>query len=128
MQLNKPSRSRLSPFARLLTSETLNTTSSSVLLVATPLIAITVLDANTMEVGILAAAGSAAPLLFGLSAGAIADRSDRGKMLLWCGFARLALIAALPILFYFDLANIALLCIVSFGISVVRLIFDSVVA
>jgi MFS family permease len=128
MKFNHTFRFRLSPFARLLASESLNTTSSSILLIATPLIAITALDANAMEVGILAAAGTAAPLLFGLSAGAIADRLDRAEVLLWCGFSRFFLVAVLPVLFYFNQLNIVLLCIVSFGISVVRLLFDSVVA
>jgi MFS family permease len=71
----------LSPFSRLLSSETLNTASSSMLFVATPLVAISSLDATSFEVGLLAAAGTSAPLLFGLSAGAIADRLDRAKAL-----------------------------------------------
>jgi MFS family permease len=127
MPLTESSSAGLRPFANLLASEVLNTTSTSIVLVATPLIAITALDANAMQVGLLAAAGTAAPLLFGLSAGAIADRLDRRKVMLLCGFARLALLAALPFLFYFGLANIAILCLVSFGISVVKLFFDSVV-
>jgi hypothetical protein len=53
----------LAPLTRLLTSTTLNKTSGSILLIAMPLVAITALDATLMEVGVIAAAGTAAPLL-----------------------------------------------------------------
>jgi predicted MFS family arabinose efflux permease len=115
-------------FTQLLSSETFNTTSSSIFFVATPLVAITVLHANAMDVGILGAASIAAPLLFGLSAGAIADRLDRRKILLWCSVSRLFLVGILPILFYFGQGSIASLCIVSFGVSTIKLIFDTVLS
>jgi MFS family permease len=98
------------------------------LLIATPLVAISSLNANSFEVGLLAAAGTAAPLLFGLSAGAIADRLDRVTALFWCGVARLLLVAVLALMFYFGGASIALLCVVGFGLSIAKLLFDSVTA
>jgi MFS family permease len=119
---------RSSPFARLLSSETLSTTSSSVFFLATPLVAITVLHADAMDVGVLGAASTAAPLLFGLSAGAIADRFDRWKVLFWCSLSRFLLVVILPILFYFDRGSVALLCIFSFGISMIKLTFDTVIS
>jgi predicted MFS family arabinose efflux permease len=121
-------RAEITSFARILSSETLNTTSSSILLISTPLIAITTLNADSIEVGYLAAAGTAAPLLFGLSAGAIADRFDRGKVLFWCGVVRLLLVATLLFIFFVDGVSVVFLCFVSFGLSVVKLLFDSVMA
>ena len=127
--MQKPiSTSALTPFARLLSSETLNTASSSMLLIATPLVAITTLNADSFEVGLLAAAGTAAPLLFGLSAGALADRLDRMRVLFWCGVARLTLVATLALMFYFGGTSIAALCVVGFGLSSIKLLFDSVAA
>lgn len=120
-------KGRLSPFVRLLTSEALNTTSSSILFIAAPLVAITALDADSFDVGLVAAAGSAAPLLFGLSAGALADRLERGRVLFWCGVARLLLVATIPILFLVDGMSVMALCIVGFGLSAAKLMFDSVV-
>jgi MFS family permease len=118
----------LTPFTRLVASATLNKTSSSILLIAMPLVAITALDATPMEVGFIAAAGSAAPLLLGLSAGAMVDRLDRSATLFWCGIVRLVLVATLSLLFAFEHMSVAALCAMSFGLSVVRLLFDSVVA
>ncbi|RDK00894.1 MFS transporter [Paraburkholderia lacunae] len=114
-------------FSRVLASEALNTTASSMLLVATPLIAMASLDASSVEVGMLAAAGTAAPLMLGLSAGALAERWERTRTLFWCGIARLLLVGVVPLLFLLDQLSIAALCLVSFGLSAVKLLFDSVV-
>jgi MFS family permease len=81
-----------------------------------------------MEVGFIAAAGTAAPLLFGLSAGAMADRQDRGAILFWCGIVRLLLVATLPLLLAFEWLSIAALCAVNLALSLVKLLFDSAVA
>jgi MFS family permease len=118
----------LTPLTRVLTSETLNTTSSSILFIATPLIAITDLNATATEVGIIAATGTSASLLLGLSAGALADRLDRAATLWWCGVARLVLVGMLAMLAFMDVVSIASLCIVGFALSAVKLLFDSVVA
>lgn len=126
--MQNTSAERKSSFFRILISETLNTTASSVLTIATPLIAITTLHADATQVGILAASGTAAPLLFGLSAGALADRWDRKKILFWCGFARLLIVGLVPVLIYFGQLGIVLLCLISFALSGVKLLFDSVVA
>src|ERR1700712_1579915 len=96
-----------SSFFRVLASETLNTTASSILMIAMPLIAITTLHANAAEVGILAASGTAAPLLLGLSAGALAEQWDRKATLLWCGLVRLIIVGSVPILIYFEQLSIA---------------------
>jgi MFS family permease len=128
LNMKDHSKSEFKPFFRLATSEALNTGSSSTLFIAMPLIGITALDATSMEVGFVTAAGTAAPLVFGLSAGAMADRQDRCALLFWCGVARLLLVATLPLLLAFDLMSIALLCAVNFGLSIVKLLFDSVVS
>lgn len=116
------------PLKKILVSETLSTISSSIAVTATPLIAITSLDASIMEIGVLTAAALAAPLIFGLSAGAIADRLNMGRALLSCGVLRLLLMAMLPFTFHFHVATVPLLCAVSFGLSAVKLVFDSVIA
>lgn len=127
MSTNEKITTAFSPFSRLVASETFNTTASAALLVATPLLAITQLHASPLEVGVLAASGTAAPLLFGLSAGAIADRFDRTKLLQGCGIARLLLAASIPFLLLMDRISIPALCVVGFAVSAVKLLFDSVV-
>jgi len=128
MKINMTEQRKPISFNKLLTSEILNTTSSSMLMVATPLIAITMLNANALEVGILAASATGAPLLFGLSAGALADRWDRQKILLWCGVGRLLLVLVTLLFVYFEKLNIGVLCGLSFALSAIKLLFDSVVA
>jgi predicted MFS family arabinose efflux permease len=118
---------RFFEFRKLLAAETFNTLSSSIVFTATPLIAVTQLNATPFEMGLLAAAGTVGPLLFGLSAGALADRLHRGRTLFLCGVARLMLVAVLPLAFYTDRVSMTLLCSVSFGLSVIKLIFDSIV-
>jgi MFS family permease len=118
---------RSTPLSKLLTSEVLNTTSSAILVIATPLIAITLLNADALSVGILAACGTGAPLLFGLSAGVLAERWNRKKILFWCSIARLLLVLLAAILAYFEKLNMGLLCCLSFAISMIKLLFDSVV-
>ncbi len=113
---------------KIIASETLSTLSSSIAVTATPLIAITSLDASVIEIGALTAAALAAPLIFGLSAGAIADRLNMGRALVSCGVWRLLLIAMLPFAFHLNVATVPLLCAVSFGLSAVKLVFDSVIA
>jgi MFS family permease len=119
-------RCRATPFGRILMSESLSSAATSIALTTVPLMAITELNFGAMEVAMLAAAGSAAPLLFGLSAGALADRLNKHRLVIACGATRLLLMLTLAIASYFDRTNIALLCAASFGLSTVKLMFDSV--
>ncbi|CAN7522710.1 MFS transporter [Trinickia sp. LjRoot230] len=125
MKSRKTDRSNTLP--RLLISETLNTVSSAITLTAIPLLAMTTLDAGPLEVGVLAAAGSAAPLLLGLSAGALADRVDKRRALAVCGSMRLLLLLSLCTAVYLGQASMPLLCVAAFGLSAVKLAFDSTV-
>lgn len=112
---------------RIVASEALSTTASSIAFTAIPLIAMTKLGSGAIEIGVLAAAGSAAPLLLGLSAGAMADRLDKQKTLFTCGLARLLLMCMLCVVSFRAHANVPLLCVVGFGLSTAKLVFDSVV-
>lgn len=119
---------RRTPITTIVASEALSTIGSTTAFTAAPLIAITSFDITPAQVGVLAAAGLAAPLIFGLSAGAIADRLNSRRALLLCGTVRLLLIAVMPLAFQFNVVSVPVLCVVSFGLSAIKLVFDSVIA
>lgn len=121
-------RDRSNAIATIIASEALSTIGSTIAFTATPLIAITSFHIPPVQVGVLTAAGLAAPLFFGLSAGAIADRLCATQALFLCGVLRLLLIAAIPLAFELNVVNLVVLCVVSFGLSAVKLVFDSAVA
>ncbi|MBV9253721.1 MAG: MFS transporter, partial [Actinobacteria bacterium] len=69
-------------FMKLWSAETVSQLGSQVSLLAIPLIAISVLKATTLQVGLLSAVEMAPFLLVGLPAGAIVDRLRRRPVLI----------------------------------------------
>ncbi|MFG2295218.1 MFS transporter [Streptomyces sp. NPDC048603] len=112
-------------FFRLWTGETLSLAGSQITYFATPLIAVLVLDAGSWEMGLLGAAGSAATLLFGLSAGVWADSFERRRVLQFCNAARALALTAVPVLWLTDLLTVWALLAVTFAVGAFSLLFDS---
>ena len=96
-------------FGLLWTGETISRFGSATSTVALPLIAISVLQATTFQVGLLTAAAWAPWLLIGLPAGAWVDRLPRRPVLLATSAASCLLFAALPLAALADLLTIQLL-------------------
>src|SRR6476619_7441115 len=71
-------------FMRVWGAETVSQLGSQISLIAFPLIAITLLDATTLQVGLLTAIEFSPFVLIGLPAGAIVDRLPRRPVLMWC--------------------------------------------
>ncbi|MFC4530455.1 MFS transporter [Sphaerisporangium dianthi] len=78
------------------TGQTISLIGGQVSLVALPLLAVLTLDAGSFEVGLLAALGRAPWLLFGLLAGALADRVRRRPLLIGADLVRAAALAWIP--------------------------------
>ena len=93
------------------TGETINRFGSATSSVALPLVAISMLDATTFEVGLLTAAAWAPWLLIGLPTGAWIDRVRRRPVMLASSAVSAALFAAVP--FAGDRLSIQLLLIVA---------------
>lgn len=119
------SKVRESALIHLLFSEGANTVASLIATVALPIIAVTILRATPVQVGLLVAASSSAPLLFGLSAGVLASKLELRSTLTWCGLARIALLLVVPLAILVGVLNVYVLGLVGFGISTVRLVHDS---
>ncbi|MEV7612809.1 MFS transporter [Streptomyces sp. NPDC089799] len=116
---------RKTGFFRLWTGETLSLAGSQITYFATPLIAVLALDAGSWEMGLLGAAGSAATLVFGLSAGVWADSFERRGVLQFANAARALALAVIPLLWVMDALTIWALLAVTFVVGALSLLFDS---
>jgi MFS family permease len=72
-------------------------TGSQVTILALPLVAIFVLKATTIEVGLLSAATTSAYLLVALPAGVLADRVSKRKVMLCCDLASMVAVGWVPV-------------------------------
>jgi len=88
--------SRHRDFLWLWGGQTVSQIGSQVTIVALPLVAIVVLKASTMEVGLLSTATTSAYLLIALPAGVLADRASKRRVMLCCDLASLVVIGSVP--------------------------------
>lgn len=70
---------------------------SQVTVLAVPLVAVLVLNATTLQVGLLTATEVSAYLLVSLPAGAVVDRVARRPLMFWCDAGRLVAIGSVPV-------------------------------
>ncbi|WP_158574159.1 MFS transporter [Streptomyces triticagri] len=112
-------------FFRLWAGETFSIAGSQITYFAMPLIAVLLLDAGSWEMGIVAAAGSAATLVFGLSAGVWADAMERRRVLQAANLARALILAAVPVMWLLDALSLWVLVTVTFLVGALSLLFDS---
>ena len=111
-------------FLKLWGADTVSQLGSQVTLLAVPLVAITVLKATTLQVGLLSAAEMAPFLVVGLPAGAIVDRLRRRPVLIAGDVGRALALASIPIAHAFDVLGLAQLYAVAFTTGVLTVFFD----
>lgn len=70
---------------------------SQVTVLALPLVAVVVLNASTLQVGLISTAATSAYLLIALPAGVLVDRGPRRRLMICCDLARLVLIGSIPV-------------------------------
>ena len=112
-------------FRLLWIGETISRFGSATSSVALPLIAISMLQATTFQVGLLTAAAWAPWLLIGLPAGAWVDRVRRRPVMLASSIASLALFAAVPIAALADLLTIRFLLAVAIVAGASTVLFQT---
>ena len=81
----------------LWTGQTISMTGSAVTTIALPLVAIAVLRASPVEVGLLTAATYGAFLFISLPAGIVVDRLRKRKIMIWCDSSRLIILGSVPV-------------------------------
>ncbi|NUW36544.1 MFS transporter [Nonomuraea sp. SMC257] len=80
---------------------------------AFPLVAVLVLHADALEVGLLSALQTAAFLAIGLPAGVWVDRLPKRRVMMTADLARFVLLASVPIAYVFGLLSIGMLLVVA---------------
>ncbi|MDT0323574.1 MFS transporter [Streptomyces millisiae] len=109
---------------RLLTSSAFSNLADGVLKVALPLVAIQYTRSPTLIAG-LSLALSLPWLLFALQAGALADRLDRRRAMVFANCLRTLLMAALALAVALDAGSVWLLYAVAFCVGVAETVYDT---
>lgn len=100
-------------FLKLWGGETVALIGIQVAALAVPLTAAVSLGASPLQMGVLSALSAAPALLFGLFAGAWADRLRRRPILIATNLLRAALLATIPLLAFFGLLSMAQLYVLA---------------
>jgi predicted MFS family arabinose efflux permease len=112
-------------FRRLWIGESTSKLGSSMTAMAMPLVAVVMLNANTLMIGLLQAAVWLPWLLLGLPAGAWIDRFTPRPVMLICNIASLALFASVPLAAWTGLLTIGQLLIVALLSGIAGVFFST---
>ncbi|MFD1847308.1 MFS transporter [Arthrobacter flavus] len=109
---------------KLWISSGLSNLADGVFKIALPLMAIQLTQSPTLIAGLTVAA-TLPWLLFALTAGALADRLDRRKLMLWANLSRAVLPALLIAVILLDLGSIWALYVVALMVGVAETLYDT---
>jgi MFS family permease len=111
-------------FRRFWAGQTISLFGDQISLIAVPLTAVLILDADAKQMGFLIAAELVPNLLFALHAGAWIDRrGNRRRVMIVADLGRAAAIATVPIAYAFDALTIQQLYVVAFIVGSLTVIF-----
>lgn len=108
----------------LWTGQSVSELGSAVTIVALPLTAVVLLRASTLQVGLLAAAGTLPFLLIALPAGLIVDRTAKRRLMIYCDLARMLIIGSIPAAYALGVLSIAQLYAAALLAGVLTVFFD----
>jgi MFS family permease len=112
-------------FRRFWFGQTISLFGDQVSLIAVPLTAVLVLDANASQMGYLVAAELTPNLLFALHAGAWVDRRGRRRQtMIATDLARAAAIATVPLAYALDVLTMQQLYVVAFAVGTMTVFFS----
>jgi MFS family permease len=111
-------------FRHLWAAETVSQVGTHVTLLALPVVAVTLLDATPLQMGVLTALETAAFLLIGLPAGAWVDRWRRKRVLVTADLVRAATLATLPVAYLLDVLTLDQLFVVAAVTGTATVFFD----
>ncbi|MGY1858128.1 MFS transporter [Modestobacter sp. SYSU DS0290] len=115
---------RHSDFRRLWAAETVSQVGTQVTLLALPVMAVSLLDATPLQMGVLTALETAAFLLIGLPAGAWVDRWRRKRVLVAADLVRAGVLGTLPLAYLFDVLTLGQLFVVAALTGTATVFFD----
>jgi MFS family permease len=111
-------------FGRVWGSIAVSLMGTQVSLLALPLTALAALNASPSQVALLAAAGTAPFLVFGLPAGAWVDLWSRRALMVSTDVVRGLLLASVPVAWLFGVLTLPHLYLVAFGVGSLSVLFD----
>jgi MFS family permease len=111
-------------FRQLWAAETVSQVGTQVTLLALPVLAVSLLEATPLEMGVLTALETAAFLLIGLPAGAWVDRWRRRRVLVTADLVRAAVLATLPVAYLLDVLTLGQLFVVAAATGTATVFFD----
>jgi MFS family permease len=111
-------------FLTIWTGQALSRFGEQISMLAIPVVAVLLLDANEFQVGVLNAAEVAAFLIVGLPAGAWIDRMRKRRVMIWADVVRAAAVLAIPVLYELHVLQIWQLYLVALVVGVAAVFFD----
>src|SRR5919112_1157103 len=115
---------RHADFRRLWAAQSASLFGSEITALALPLMAVLVLNASPLQMGLLAAAGTAPFLLCSLLAGVWVDRRQRRPVLIAADIARAGLLLSIPLTAWLGILRIEQLYVVTFLVGVLGVFFE----
>ena len=115
---------RNADFVRLWVGSAVSGIGSQITFLALPLTAVLALDATPMQMGILAAAGGAPALIFGLGTGVWVDRVRKRPVMIVADYGRAILICTVPAAAVFQLLHIWHLYVVALAVGILNMLFS----
>lgn len=123
-ETERPSLWRQRDFMLLWSGQTVSEMGSAVTQIALPLVAVVALNASTFEVGLLAAATTAAFAVIALPAGALVDRGSKRSIMTICNILRLLVIGSVPVVAALGTLTMTQLYLVAVTAGVCTVFFD----
>ena len=112
-------------FRNVFAAHSISLIGDQIALIALPLTAVLVLDANAAQMGYLTAAGLVPYLLFSLHAGAWVDRSSkRRRTMIAADIGRALVVATVPVAYWLDVLTIEQLLVTEFLIGSMAVLFS----
>ena len=111
-------------FRQLWAAETVSQVGTQVTMVAMPLLAVTLLAATPLQMGVLTSLETLAFLLVGLPAGAWVDRWRRKRVLVTADLVRAAAIGSLPVAYAWGVLTLGQLYVVALVAGTATVFFD----
>ncbi|MDR8410640.1 MFS transporter [Nonomuraea sp. 3-1Str] len=112
-------------FIRFLSSHVADELGVNISRVALPLVAVLVLNAGALEVGLLSALQTAAFLAIGLPAGVWVDRMSKRRVMITADLVRCALLASIPLAYMLGLLSMGMMLAVALLAGMAQ-VFDDV--
>ncbi len=120
-----PTLLQRAPFRNFWLGQSISVVGDQITLLAIPIVAVLVLNAQPADMGLLTAAGLVPHLLFSLPAGVWLDRvARRRRLMIIADLLRAGLIATIPIAYFMGVLNLAQLYVVTFLVGTLAVVFD----